>query len=135
MSDAPQRLAALGEEFVEVTLRHDPVAATSLGLHDYDHQLPDDSPAGFEARRGWLTDFRRRLEGVEGASLDAAGRSERALLESRVAAIAIELDEARLHARDPLRAIENAMRGVQRLVARPFAPLDERKEAALERLM
>jgi uncharacterized protein (DUF885 family) len=135
MSEAPQRLGALGEEFVEVTLRHDPVAATAAGIHDYDHQLPDDSRAGLEARRAWLADFQQRLASVESASLDPVGRVERALLDSRVAAIAIEMDESRLFARDPLRPIETALRGVQRLIARPFAPLDERKDAALERLM
>jgi len=38
-----------------------PVAATNVGIHDYDHLLPNDSPDGFEERLTWLRDFGRRL--------------------------------------------------------------------------
>ena len=41
MIETSRSFRALREEFVEVTLRHDPVAATMAGIHDYDHQLPD----------------------------------------------------------------------------------------------
>ena len=46
MIENVRQFGALREEFVEVTLRHNPVAATMAGIHDYDALLPNDTPDG-----------------------------------------------------------------------------------------
>lgn len=130
MSDSVKSLAAMSEEFVEVTLAHDPVAATEAGIHDYDHRLPDDSPQGFEQRSAWLADFRIRLDAAPDAS-----RVERALLDAQVAAMSIALEAGSRERHDPTRPVWTALTGLHRLVVRAFAPLEERKEAVVARLM
>jgi uncharacterized protein (DUF885 family) len=136
MTDPIRTLSALSEEFVEVVCRLDPVAATLMGIHDYDDKFPDDSPAGFDERVVWLRDLGARLEsGISAGDLSHAQRVDFTLLRSRVESMRFQLEELRTLARNPVRFTETAMQGVFLLMERPFAPLDERKEALLARLI
>src|SRR5215475_2482974 len=61
MIETIRTFTALSEEFVELFMKHHPVAATEAGIHDYDHLMPDDSPDGLKARAAWLRDLDQRL--------------------------------------------------------------------------
>lgn len=136
MLETVRTFNALREEFVEVSLRHDPVAATSAGIHDYDTRFPDDSPDGFRERARWLGDLDQRLvASVPWEELPTGERVDFAILRSRVAILRAEAEEIRSHRRNPALFPETALRGVFLLLARPFAPLEERKESILARLM
>ena len=135
MSDPARELSALSEEFVEVVCRLDPVGATLMGIHDYDDRFPDDSPGGFEERAHWLDDLGRRLEAnVSADGLSHSLRVDLTLLRSRVEAMRFHLSLGPL-ARNPVRFTETAMQGVFLLMERPFAPLEDRKELLLARLL
>jgi len=136
MLETEKTFTSLSEEYVEVSLQHDPVAATLAGLHDYDHLLPDHSPDGLRERGAWLRDFDQRLVAtVPWEELQVSLRVDFALLRSRLSVARAELEELKLFARNPVRAVETALYGVFLLAARPFAPIEERKEALLDRLM
>jgi len=136
MLDTEKAFASLSEEYVEVSLKQDPVAATMAGLHDYDSQLPDHSPDGLRERGTWLRDFDQRLvASVPWEELPIALRVDFALLRSRLSVARAELEELKVFARNPVRAVETALYGTFVLAARPFAPIEERKEALLARLM
>ena len=52
MIESVRQFGALREEFVEITLRHNPVAATMVGIHDYDAlQAMPGQPQGSPERR------------------------------------------------------------------------------------
>jgi len=128
--------SALTEEFVECVMRHNPVFATEVGIHDYDSKLPTDSPDGFRERSAWLRDLEQRLvASVPWEELPPAQRIDYALLRSRIAAMRADLEEIKVHAHDPAMYPELALRGLYILMVRPFAPLEERKEAVLARMM
>ncbi|HTK32500.1 MAG TPA: DUF885 domain-containing protein [Candidatus Saccharimonadaceae bacterium] len=136
MLETVRALTALSEEYVEVTLRQDPVAATRAGLHDYDEQLPDDSPEGLRARAAWLRDLDQRLvASVPWEELPIEPRVDYALMRSLIAADRADLEEIKVHSRNPVMYPQTALEGIFLLVARDFAPLEERKEAILARLM
>jgi hypothetical protein len=136
MVESSRAFSALREEFVEVTARHDPVAATTLGIHDYEHQLPDDSPEGIHDRLSWLDDFERRLiDSTPAESLELPQRIELSFLGSRIATLRWEFARARVHAFDPARYPENLVKSVLILLSRSFAPLEERKESVVARLL
>jgi uncharacterized protein (DUF885 family) len=136
MIDTSRAFSALCEEFVEVSLRHDPVAATSAGIHDYDTAFPDDSPDGFRERGRWLRDLDQRLvASVPWDELPIEQRVDYALLRSRIAILRADAEEIRPQRRNPTLFPETALRGIFLLLARPFAPLDERKESIVARLM
>ncbi len=127
---------ALCEEYVEESLRHDPVAATGAGIHDYDGRFPLDTPDGLRERAAWLRDLEQRLvASVPWDELSTPQRVDYALLRSRLAIQRAELEEMNVHAKDPARFVQTALIGVYLLLARPFAPLDERKEHIVSRLM
>src|SRR5207249_1302408 len=93
-------------------------------------------PEGIQARVSWLRDFERRLRtGGARDALTPAQRVDLAFLESRVWALRTKIEDLRAHAVNPVRYPERALRGVYFLLARPFAPFEERKEAILERLV
>jgi hypothetical protein len=136
MLETERTFSALSEEFVEVSLHHDPVAATRAGVHDYDEQLPDHSPAGLRARAAWLRDIDQRLvASVPWEELAIGPRVEFAFLRSLIAVERAALEELHPQNSNPALAPAVALEGIYLLATRPFAPLAERKEALLARLM
>jgi len=136
MLETVKTFTALSEEFVEESLRLWPVRATEVGIHDYDRLLPDDTPDGFRARAAWLRDLDQRLAAsVPWEELPVEHRVDYALLRSRITVMRADLEEIRTHARDPVTPVQTALDGVFLLAERPFAPLEERKEAIIARLM
>lgn len=136
MIETLRTLTALSEEFVELFMKHHPVAATEAGIHDYDHLMPDDSPEGLRARAAWLRDLDQRLvASVPWEELPLEPRVDFALLRSRIAALRADLEEIGVPRHSPVLYVQRAFDGVHLLLARAFAPLDERKEAAVARLM
>ena len=61
MIETQRVFTSLSEEFVELFMKHHPVAATHAGIHDYDHLMPDDSPDGLRERSAWLRDLEQGL--------------------------------------------------------------------------
>jgi uncharacterized protein (DUF885 family) len=136
MIENVRQFGALREEFVEVTLRNNPVAATMAGIHDYDALLPNDSPDGVRERGAWLRDFDQRLVAtVPWQDLPVDQRVDYAVMRSKVASMRADLEEIQRHAHYPAMYPEAALGGLFLLMARPFAPLEERKEPILSRLM
>ncbi len=136
MIETVKAFTALSEEFVELFMKHHPVAATESGIHDYDHLLPDDSPDGVRERAAWLRDLEQRLvASVPWGELPIEARVDFALLRSRIATLRADLEEIHVPQRTPTLFLMRAFRGVHLLMARSFAPLDERKEAVVSRLM
>jgi uncharacterized protein (DUF885 family) len=136
MIETVRTFTALSEEFVELFMKHHPVAATEAGIHDYDHQLPDDSPDGLKARAAWLRDLDQRLvASVPWEELPLEHRVDFALLRSRIASLRADLEEIKFPQRHPGVFLDRAFNAVHLLLARSFAPLDERKEAVVSRLM
>ena len=136
MLETVKTFTALSEEFVEESLRLWPVQATAAGIHDYDDRLPDDTPDGFRARGAWLRDLEQRLAAsVTWEELPTEQRVDYALLRSRISVLRAELEEIRTHAHDPVACLRTALDGVALLVTRPFAPLEERRDAILGRMI
>jgi hypothetical protein len=136
MIETVKAFTALSEEFVELFMKHHPVMATESGIHDYDHLLPDDSPDGVRERAAWLRDLEQRLvASVPWDELPIESRVDFALLRSRIATLRADLEEIHVPQKTPTLFLMRAFRGVHLLLARSFAPLDERKESAVARLM
>src|SRR5580765_1120397 len=136
MLETIRTFTALSEEFVELFMKHHPVAATEAGIHDYDHLMPDDSPDGLRSRSAWLRELDQRLvASVPWDELPLEPRVDFALLRSRIAALRADLEEIKVPHKNPGLYLDRAFNAVHLLLARSFAPLDERKEAVVARLM
>jgi uncharacterized protein (DUF885 family) len=77
---AADELRLLGDEFFDVVHTADPFTATQKGVTGFDALVPDPSRAGSARAARLIGDIERRLDGIDAAALDAAGRTDRAVL-------------------------------------------------------
>lgn len=102
-AEAAAALAALGADYWNAQLAHDPTWATYLGEHAHGDKLPDVSPVARRARLATLRVFAERLAGIERTALSPDGAVTADVLD---AALQNELGEAKCRlaewALDPL---------------------------------
>jgi len=134
--ETAKTFTALSEEFVELYFKHEPVAATLAGVHDYDHLLPNHSPEGWLARIAWLRDLDQRLVvGVDWQSLPIEQRVDFGLLRARLAAMRVDCEDLRAHTRNPVLYPQTALDSLFLLWTRRALPAQERKDALLARMI
>lgn len=122
------------DEFFASYYRHRPVNATFTGVHDYDNLLPDVSPQGFDALRAESATLLSRLRELPDESLTPAETLDRTLAEDFLEISEWELQSPHFAHGNPSAFTGDAIFGVLSLFLRPFAPMDERVEHAVERL-
>ena len=76
----PEDFARLLEDHYAWLLRQNPVQATALGVRQYDATLGDFTPSAQTQRLKEAKAFVDRLNAIPAASLDAGGRTDRAIL-------------------------------------------------------
>jgi uncharacterized protein (DUF885 family) len=130
-AQAPQLTAAL-DAFFAWFYRTFPVSATFIGVHEYDHQLPDFSPTGVADGSAKLRDQFRRLPDEP---LTDAERLDRIVAEGVLEVLGWEAGSQHFAAGNPCIYTGEAIFGVIVLLLRPFAPVDVRVEAATDRMM
>jgi Uncharacterized protein conserved in bacteria len=122
----------LAERIVDELLAADPYLAADAGDHRYDHRLPDLSPDGVVAQVRMLRDASAALSGVDTDGLSLADRVDHELLLSLVERKLFLLTEVREHDWNPL--VHNPGSLLFALLARPYAPAEQRLEALGARL-
>jgi uncharacterized protein (DUF885 family) len=114
--------------------RHYPVQATEAGNHSHDGAWPDLSAAGWEARRDWLATASADLEAVDPATLSRDDAIDRRILLEQLAALRFDAETLREETWNPLTYVYLFGSGLFALLARKFAPLDERLRNVASRL-
>jgi uncharacterized protein (DUF885 family) len=127
-----QPFPPLAERIVDAILAADPVTAMYAGDHRFDGQVPDYSPDGVIARVGMLRDAANALAQVDSAELDVQERVDHEVLSALVERGLFELTEVREHEWNPLEHNPGPL--LYALIARPFAPAEERLESLAQAL-
>ena len=127
------RFYDLVEARVRQLLEHDPLLATSLGIHDADDRLGDGTAEAILDRLAADRAHLAEIEALAEAGLSADVRFERELELHAVRLAIFETDEVRIWARrsDALDAVGD---GLFLSFARDYAPLAERLESIAGRL-
>jgi uncharacterized protein (DUF885 family) len=129
--DAFQKLSA---RWLDGYLRLQPVTATQTGDHRFDGEIDDMSPAGRLARKqlwqGLLTD----LNAIDRSKLARDNQVDAAILASQLGYLIWDEDEQQSWAWDPQTYSQLAGNSLYLLVAREFAPLPVRIDAAIARM-
>lgn len=131
-SSAEETFAALSDRILDGLLARDPVTATSLGDHRFDDRLPDLSEEGLEETRSIVEQGLSAVDQVDDLALGTASAVDLEILRSHLSAehLAIEvLQEPRWN---PL--VANPGTALYVLLARDFAPLEERLQSLAGRL-
>jgi uncharacterized protein (DUF885 family) len=124
--------AVLAERIIEELLAADPALATSAGDHRYDDRLPDLSTDGVARRVAMLRDASGALSGVDTDDLEPADQVDHEQLLSLVERSLFALTEVREYEWNPLAHNPGAL--LHALLARPFAPPEQRAELVAGRL-
>jgi uncharacterized protein (DUF885 family) len=135
LTDARAQDAAferLAGDYIEALLQMNPEQATALGDHRFDARLDDYSLGGARANLERERRFRRRLAEIDRSQLGAVNAIDHSILEARIDAAIFALTTLREHEWNPLRY--NLGDAIYNLLARDFAPLEERLRNAAQRL-
>jgi uncharacterized protein (DUF885 family) len=130
-----------GMDFHELTndvlagyFRHNPVFATEMGEHAHDGLWPDLTEAGRQARLAWLADTSARLQALDPASLSRDDAIDRRILLEQLEASRFSEESLREETWSPISYVYLFGNGLFLLLARGFAPLDERLRSVASRL-
>lgn len=126
------RFEAFGDHIVDDYLKLDPVTATQLGDHRYDHRLADVSAAGRAARRAFAEGTLAELAKFSPARLSREHQVDAILLRDQLNYIIFSNDRLQDWAWDPTNY--SAGGALFSLISREFAPLPDRLRAATGRL-
>ncbi|WP_437671341.1 DUF885 domain-containing protein [Sorangium sp. So ce131] len=123
---AEQALAALSARVLEDYLRDEPVRATEAGDHRYDAAWPDVTEEGEAARRRAIEGALTELQAVPRDRLGVQGRVDAAMIENQLRSWRFAIDELREAAWNPMVYTGLIGDGLDPLITRSFAPLEER---------
>lgn len=123
----------LVDEILQALWQDDPVFATACGIHDYDHKLASLAPDAIEQHIAMLKRFISQLEQIDG-SLSKEEDADRQALLAWMRGRLVDWEAVRWHEKEPALYLDHALYGAYLLVARDFAPLQERMECLASRL-
>jgi uncharacterized protein (DUF885 family) len=129
VAEAVERLT---REYLDLVFETFPTEATLLGRHEHDGRLEDLTEAGLDAFAGRLADLRRRVASVEPADEEEAVDRD-ALAATLSDGLFVNEVEQPWH-RNPFEAATALPASILLLVARDFAPLEQRLTSAAQRL-
>src|SRR3954452_24210294 len=111
-----------------------PVAATAIGFHALDGEWGDQTEAGRQERIVMLRRHLDRVKAFDEASVSPDERIDRGLLAESIEQMLFGEEESREDAWDPLSSIYVLGSGLFSLLARDFAPWEERGASFLSRV-
>lgn len=128
----PQEFVHLAERIVDALLESDPVVASYAGDHRFDDLLPDLSRDAVAADSAVLRDAADALAQVDEVDLGPQERVDHAVLSALVDRRLFEYSEIREYEWNPLEHNPGPL--LYALIARPFAPVDQRLSSLAGRL-
>ena len=143
MSASAQRLSADGasqtfnyltdQYFDQIYFKFAPTAGTGAGLHQYDTQLEDYSAANVQKEIAALHDFEKKLTVIDPAALDAEPAADFQILLNNVRGTLLQLEVIRGWEKNPDSYSSGVTSSIFAIMERPYAPVNTRLRAAVER--
>lgn len=124
---------ALGKEVVDWFVKWNPIFATYLGIHDYDHLLPRGTYDAELEEAAQIKSYLRRLEAIDRKGLSSSRRIDHGVLRNSFRLWIFESEELAIWQSMP-RASESVGDALFPLFMRSFAPLPKRLESIIGRL-
>ena len=82
---APQTFQYLADHFLsDVLFKYSPTTGTANGLHQYDTQLEDFSPATIQAEIADIRAYEKKVAAIDASALDASVAGDRDILLSSI---------------------------------------------------
>ena len=119
--------------FHDVYFKYSPTAGTSAGLHDYDTQLEDYSAAGEQKNVAALHDYEKKFLAIDPKALDAEPAADYQILLNSIRASLLQLEVIRSWEKNPDNYSSGVTGSIFTIMERPYAPVNTRLRAAVER--
>jgi uncharacterized protein (DUF885 family) len=129
---ADKDFVTVANAYVEDMLKANPETATQLGDHRYDAQLTDRSAGAIAAQTQMNKDYLAKLAAIDPKSLNQTNQIDYEILKSNLERGVFEAEELKEQEWNPI--YYNMGSAIFSLVARDFAPLDQRLESLKGRL-
>jgi uncharacterized protein (DUF885 family) len=133
-SPADARLSAFAARFIGEYLERNPTHATEVGEHRHDGRWPDLRPEADAEERAFVVARRAELAAIPEAELSAQGKVDRGLLDNQLGYWLFAIDELKEADHDPVLYTRIIGDGLDPLVTRSFAPVEERMASLRARL-
>ncbi len=124
----------LAARYLTESFRKNPTFATWAGEHRYDGDLDDVGREAVEARMAFLESYRAKLETIEKDKLSPDNRIDAEVLASSIDLDMLLFGDMRVFETNPMHYTSLLGNSLYYLVARDFAPLGDRLDAAARRL-
>jgi len=121
------------EDFYNDEFRTRPIAATQIGVHDYDAQVDDLSRDGQAKNTARLHQALDAITATDPAKLSLGDRDDREVLINSIKGTLLDVETIRNWQRDPNVYVQSATSAVFSLVHRDFAPLADRLRSVIAR--
>jgi uncharacterized protein (DUF885 family) len=127
------RVTQLGDEYLRGHYSFNPSEATAAGLHEFDSRLEERGPEAIAAESRRLKGALAELSRVPEWRLSAESRYDFLVLQSHARASLLELEDVRMWRRDAGLYVRLASSGVDNILKRAYAPVEQRLPAVLAR--
>ncbi|HEY2039565.1 MAG TPA: DUF885 domain-containing protein [Edaphobacter sp.] len=138
-----QRIAADGaaqtfnfvsdQYFSDVLFHFSPTSGTQAGLHQYDTQLENYSAENVQKQVAALHIYEKKVEEIPADALDASVAADRQILLNSIRSQLLSLETIRNWEKNPDNYSSGVTSSIFVLMERPFAPVNTRLRAAVER--
>jgi uncharacterized protein (DUF885 family) len=125
---------AFAARFLSEYLERSPTRATEAGEHKHDGKWPDVSAEGDQKERIFIEARRKELAGIPRDKLDEQSRVDHALIDNLLQYSLFSLDELHDWENNPLDYTRLIGDGIDPLVTREFAPIEDRMRSLKSRL-
>lgn len=129
-----KKFAKLSDEFLEYYLEAHPVSATWIGEHRFDAEIDDLSREARDSEISRLNGFTARLGGIDGGKLSRDNRIDAQILENKIQKMLFSMSDLKEWEKNPLVYTRLFSNSIYLLIARDFAPLEDRLKSAVKRL-
>ncbi|HVG26746.1 MAG TPA: DUF885 domain-containing protein [Acidobacteriaceae bacterium] len=119
--------------FEQVYFKFSPTAGTAAGLHQYDVQLEDYSASAVQKQVAALHTWEKKIAAIDPAALDAVPAADRDILLNSIRASLLQLEVIRGWEKNPDTYSSGVTSSIFTIMERPYAPVNTRLRAAVER--
>jgi len=116
----------IAHDYIEQYLRANPEDATELGDHRFDGQLTDYSTEARAKELATQTEFRNKLNAIDGSQLTGANNIDFRILKENIDYQIFQAEELKQAEWNPLVYMQSLANSLYLLVARDFAPPEQR---------
>jgi len=133
ISAKPRTFLELVDAYFADYFKANPSQATSVGFHQYDHQLEDFSLAAHQRNRGKLLAYLKEFQEINPRTLSQNDRDDREIMIATIQSGLLEEDRVQMWRKNPDNYSGAVTGSIFTIIKRNFAPAEERLRSVIER--